>query len=278
MARSESISYERNYIHSPKWRLIHASAFRTAHCLWTHCDDFGLVCLQPITTLRYFIERRDAREDHIANDLHELQEHQILYSYKHAKHGIIGCMPDYTASNHRKFPKQSLYLPIPDNILFAEPDYAETILSYQAKSGGPVQKVDTQSDKPTLAQGIAFWNAFASEHSREGHRFPQASITPSRIAHWNARVKEPLFDLATILQCCIESDWLTGKVAGRRGTPFVLTFDYLTDGPNNYVSILEGKYRTTTRPNRTGSSGNTRGTFVPNIDRIRGIGQDPRKP
>jgi len=276
MAKTEHVRYERHYIHTPKWRAVHASPFRTAHCLFDHCDDFGLVAIQPVNTLRYFLERRDAREDHITNDIRELQDYQILYTYKHGKHGLIACLPDFAIWNPKKFPKPSVYLPVPDTILFAEPDYADVIIQYQAQLGGTTKPSDGGHGKPTVAQAISLWNAFASEHSREGHRLPQASITPDRISHWNARTKEALFDLEAILKTCLESDWLMGKVKGRTSF-FVLTFDFITDGPNNYVKILEGKYRTTAGANRTGNQGTNRTTFVPDVQRIRSIGQDPGK-
>jgi hypothetical protein len=271
MAKQEYVSFDRAYIHSPKWRTLHASAFRTGLCLWSHCDHFGLIGLQPANTLRYFLENRPDREWQIAGDIRELQDHQVVYTYKHIKHGLVACLPDFPACNYKKFPSTSIYLPIPDAILFAEPDYADIIVQYQARLGGTLSRIEKTptSGKPTLAQGIALWNAFAGEHSTPVHRLPQANLTSGRIPHWNARIREPLFDFDTILKACTESDWLMGKVKGRNSF-FNLTFDYLTDGPNNYVSILEGKYKTRANSDRAGDQGTSaRTSAVPEHGKLR---------
>lgn len=270
---SKQIMYPRNYIHSPKWRALHASAFRTAHCLWNHCDDFGLIAIEPLDALRFYLESRSMREDHIARDISELRTAQLVYVFRQPKIGIVACLPDFPQANPKKFPAQSLFTPIPDEILFAEPDFADIVLRYHAKLGGPVS-TPRPTGKPSVEQGISLWNSFAAQHG-----MPQASVTPARIAHWNARCREDVFDLPAIIKEAHESDWLMGKIPGRHQTCFKLDFDYLTDGPNNYVKILEGKYRTN-RPGANqqgtgttgGQTGKTRTTFVPDIERLRSLG------
>lgn len=257
---TEYVSFTRNYIHTRPWRHLPASAFRTGHCLLCHVDHYGLVAIDPEERLRFILEQQHMRVSHLQRDIDELQEANIIFLYCHNKHGRIIGFPDYVHTNQKKYPKPSLYTPFPFDIEMRFPEYAAVIARYEGK------QQEQQTTGPGIAQAIALWNAFATQH---GLSLIQKA-TPERETQWAARCKEKDFDLARILQVAEHSDYLTGKVPGKHG----LDFDWMIRNGNNYVKILEGRYNKRTAhaaPGRASQQygGPTRRTeYVPDIETV----------
>ena len=68
------------------------------------------------------------------------------------------------------------------------------------------------------------------------------AITGRRKDHLLARLREPDFDLAKIMEKIQASDFLMGKANGKNHTNFRADLDWIIVNDTNYIKILEGRY------------------------------------
>ena len=79
---------------------------------------------------------------------------------------------------------------------------------------------------------VDFWNIWAVSNGRKKSKV--AIITTKRKAHINARLKEPLFDIISILKKAAASEWCC--------TSHHFDFDFISRDTDGYAKVLEGKY------------------------------------
>jgi hypothetical protein len=79
------------------------------------------------------------------------------------------------------------------------------------------------------------WNFFAEQYELSKIQ----KLTPTRKRHIKARLKENDFELITILREAEKQPFLLGK--NKEG--WSIDFDWIFSSPNNYVKILENKYK-----------------------------------
>jgi len=93
---------------------------------------------------------------------------------------------------------------------------------------------ETENVNETEFQNVVKkWNEFA-----ELNNLPEViKITDKRRSSITARLKEKDFNLEHIFQRILGSDFLLGKTNGFRAS-----FDFVFEGKNNYIKILEGGY------------------------------------
>lgn len=88
---------------------------------------------------------------------------------------------------------------------------------------------------------VPVWNTFAKLLNLT----QIMKLTPKRIASLKQRIKEPEFNLESIMQKIKMSDFLQGK--NKQG--WKVDFDFVFCSKNNYIKILEGKYDGTNNGN-----------------------------
>lgn len=88
---------------------------------------------------------------------------------------------------------------------------------------------------------VPVWNTFAKFLNLT----QIMKLTPKRIASLKQRIKEPEFNLESIMQKIKMSDFLQGK--NKQG--WKVDFDFVFCSKNNYIKILEGKYDGTNNGN-----------------------------
>ncbi|NWF87919.1 MAG: hypothetical protein HXY50_00490 [Ignavibacteriaceae bacterium] len=93
---------------------------------------------------------------------------------------------------------------------------------------------ETETVTETVIENeVRKWNEFAKLNN-----LPRVvMITDKRKSSIKARLSEDNFNLEHIFQRILESDFLLGKSNGFRAS-----FDFVFEGKNNYVKILEGVY------------------------------------
>lgn len=136
-------------------------------------------------------------------------------------------------------------------------------------SGLPLAKPSAKAsenlveDENEIENVSIIWNKFA-----EKYNLPQVlKLTPVRKSHIKKRSKEPEFNLPIILQKITESDFLLGKK-----TDFKANFDFVFGSRNNYIKILEDKYRGnngTNKPSVTESELRDFSESILNDDRLK---------
>lgn len=110
------------------------------------------------------------------------------------------------------------------------------------------EAADTKTRKTMLAQFISekkprfiepftdLWNV-----SVQAYKLSQVeTISESRIKKFKNRIREPAFDFLKILQEIRQSDYLQGKTNGWK-----VDWDWIFENDDNYVKIIEGRYKNT---------------------------------
>ena len=83
------------------------------------------------------------------------------------------------------------------------------------------------------------WNVFADKNGLS----KVLKLTPKRKSGISARLKEKQFDLSKIIEEIEMSKFLCGE----NNSKWKIDFDFIFLSTNNYVKILEGKYRDKTK-------------------------------
>lgn len=111
-----------------------------------------------------------------------------------------------------------------------------------------------ESREELLREVLSRWNEFASKNGLS----PVMKISTKREAGIIARSKEIEFQFDLILQEIESSDFLLGK---KDGGSWRVDFDFIFLSANNYLKILEGKYRNANNGTGRRSSPGDRGSF-----------------
>lgn len=255
--------------HAERWRLLDLTSRSIARDLFAHCDDYGLVCIERIEVVRLMVEQKDLREHIAAESIQRIVDVQVAYLYSLEVHGRILAFPDFPAANRRQWPRTSSYLPIPFEILMAEPGYASIIAKYGAATTSKAK--EHEETLPQKQAVIEKYNAFATEHKL----FLAHGLTPERSKHLDHRLAESLFDFDKILESIAQSPFLLGKVAGNeKHTPFRLTLEFIIKDDEHYPKILQGFY-SDRRGNQSapGQTGPRRPILTPDINTIHSLGE-----
>jgi hypothetical protein len=96
------------------------------------------------------------------------------------------------------------------------------------------KKLVERKNKDVIKEIVTTWNFFA-----ENYKLPKViKITPQRRRNILNRLKEKEFNLEKILREIEKSNFLLG-----RNNDWRIDFDFIIGSKNNYIKILEGKYR-----------------------------------
>jgi hypothetical protein len=132
--------------------------------------------------------------------------------------------------------------PVTENPVSDNP-VTENILSYQEITNKEINKIKSNNiniiTKKKSMNDYEFikllWNTFANEFGLSQIR----QLTTKRINGINARQREDGFDLQEIFNCIQDSPFLLGT----NGNDWKVDFDWVFCSPNNWLKIVEGKYK-----------------------------------
>ncbi len=218
--------------------------------LWNHCDDYGVI----LSSTRFIIGvlypfDQSVLESDIIKEIEELINAGLLIraEYKSKKYLIVRGWKEHQKVDN---PNKRCYIPIDERDRFLNM-YRESRESLGVEIEREIEReieteryifiADSGNDASSFVPDSKFddikdaWNVFAENNGLAKIK----EITKSRKNAVLARKKANGFDLGLIFEEIKKSSFLLGE--NKNG--WRVDFDFVFCSPNNWIKIMEGKYK-----------------------------------